>query len=79
MQTRKTRRIPIVLVGRKFWQGLIAWFKDVLVAEGMISESDLDLYEMADTPQEVIDIIFAYYEKRGFEPSAEEKEILLDL
>ncbi len=79
VQTRKTRRIPIVLVGRKFWQGLIAWFKDVLVAEGMISESDLDLYEMADTPQEVIDIIFAYYEKRGFEPSAEEKEILLDL
>lgn len=79
VQTGKTRRIPIVLVQKSFWEGLINWFRHSLVPEGMISESDLDLFEIVDTPKEVVDTIFGYYEKRGFEPSAEEKEILLDL
>ena len=36
VQTGKTRRIPIILVGSSFWQGLTDWFRDVLVREGTI-------------------------------------------
>ncbi len=79
VQTERTRRIPIILVGSSYWAGLVEWFKKTLVAEGAISAMDLDLFQVLDEPEEVVEAIFRYYEHRGFEPSAEEKEILLDL
>ncbi|GAB4303483.1 MAG: TIGR00730 family Rossman fold protein [Thiohalomonadaceae bacterium] len=79
VQTGKTRRIPIILVHRPFWNGLIDWFRATLVAEKTISPEDLDLFQVLDHPQDVVDAIFSHYEHRGFEPSAEEREILLDL
>jgi uncharacterized protein (TIGR00730 family) len=79
VQTGKTRRIPIILVHRPFWEGLIAWFRHTLVAEQTINAEDLDLFQILDKPQEVVDAIFAHYDKRGFEPSPSEQEILLDL
>lgn len=79
VQTRKTRRIPIILVNSSFWNGLIDWFKHKLLDEGMINESDLDLFKVLDEPHEVVDAIFTHYEHRGFEPSAEEQEMLLEL
>jgi len=79
VQTGKTRRIPIILVQHDFWEGLIDWFKDKLVAEGTINAEDLDLFKIVDDPQQVVDTIFDHYEHRGFEPSRAEREILLDL
>lgn len=79
VQTGKTRRIPIILVHRPFWEGLIAWFRETLVREGTICAEDLDLFVVLDKPEDVVEAIFEHYEHRGFEPSAEEQEILLEL
>ncbi len=79
IQTHKTRQIPVILVHKPFWEGLLAWFRTTLVAEGVISPEDLDLMQIVDTPQEVVDAIFNHYEHRGFEPSADEQATLLDL
>lgn len=79
MQTGKSRRIPVILVHTPFWRGLIDWFKSTLVAQGMVLASDLDLFVVLDEPQDVVDTIFRYYETSGFEPSAEEEEIQLNL
>lgn len=79
VQTGKTRRIPIILVQSEFWQGLIDWFRESLVAQGTINPEDMDLFQVIDEPREVVDAIFDHYEQRGFEPSQEECEILLDL
>ena len=79
VQTGKTRRIPIILVHRPFWDGLVGWFRDTLTRERTIAPEDLDLLQILDKPQEVVDAIFAHYDKRGFEPSPSEQEILLDL
>jgi uncharacterized protein (TIGR00730 family) len=79
VQTGRTRRIPIILVGSDFWRGLVDWFRHSLKEQGAIDDTDLGLFEVVDEPQEVVDRIFAFYEHRGFEPSAEEREILLDL
>jgi uncharacterized protein (TIGR00730 family) len=79
VQTNKSRRIPIILVHRPFWEGLLSWFRDTLAAEGTIDESDLELLIVLDDPQDVVDAIFRYYEYRGFEPSEEEEEIQLNL
>ena len=79
VQTGKTRRMPIILVHAPFWRGIIDWFRQVLVAEGMIDPQDLDLIQIHDEPRAIVNAIFDYYEKRGFEPSAREREILLNL
>jgi hypothetical protein len=79
VQTGKTRRIPIILVHSPFWKGLLDWFRDVMVTEGMIDAEDLDLIQVIDAPQQVVDAIFKHYETRGFEPSASEREIQLNL
>lgn len=79
VQTGKTRRIPIILVHTPFWQGLLNWFKETLVKEGTINESDLDLMQVLDDPDEVAEAIFTHYENRGMEPSVEGQPTLLDL
>ena len=79
VQTGKTRKIPIILVHEPFWGGLIDWFKNTLVREGMINPEDMDLIKIINEPKEVVDAIFKHYEARGFEPSAEEREIQLNL
>lgn len=79
VQTGKTRRIPIVLVGAQFWTPLVDWFRDTLVTAGTISSEDLNLFLILDKPEEVVDAIFSHYEGRGFNPSAEEREVLLQL
>jgi len=79
VQTGKTRKMPIILMHEPFWRGLIGWFRERLVAEGMIDARDVDLLQVIDEPQGVVDAIFSYYEKRGFEPSPQEREVLLNL
>lgn len=79
VQTGKSRRIPIILVHAPFWEGLLGWFRDTLVSEATISPEDLDLVKVLDKPRDVVDAIFHHYEHRGFEPSAEEQEMLLEL
>lgn len=79
VQTGKSRRIPIILVHRPFWEGLLDWFRQVMVEEGTINPEDMDLFKILDKPQEVVDAIFDHYDKRGFEPSPSEQEILLEL
>lgn len=79
IQTGKTRKIPIILVNEDFWRGLLDWFKTTMLTAGTISAGDLDLIQICETPDEVLKTIFDYYEHRGFEPSAAEEEVLLEL
>jgi len=79
VQTGKSRRIPIILVGRAFWQGLLDWLTTTVAAEGMIGEHDVDLMRVIDEPDAVVEAIFEFYENRGFQPSRDEREKLLNL
>jgi uncharacterized protein (TIGR00730 family) len=79
VQTGKSRRIPIILVGRAFWQGLIDWIGDTLVGERMIGEKDLELMQILEEPAEIVEAIFNFYENRGFHPTREERAKMLNL
>lgn len=79
VQTGKTRNIPIILVHKPFWQGLLDWFTNTLVKEGTIDAQDLNLLLLIDDPEEIVQAIFNHYEDRDFEPSEEEQEILSHL
>ncbi len=74
VQTGKTRKMPIILVGSQFWGGLIEWFRTTLLDEKVINPEDMDLVRLIDEPEAVVSAIFKHYETRGFEPSEEERE-----
>ena len=79
VQTGKTRCIPIILVGSKFRDDLIRWFRQPMVSDGTIGPEDLDLFQLVDKPEEVVEAIFTCYDDRCFEPSAAEREKLSHL
>lgn len=65
IQTKKSRRVPIILVGSEFWAGLLAWFSSELLPRGLIGEHDMDLFQVIDTPDEVLAAVLAFYETNG--------------
>lgn len=79
VQTRKSNKIPIILVGTKFWEGLVQWFTDSLVENGTISPDDINLFSLVDDPDEVVEQIFNHYEQRDVGPAEPEPEGILSI
>lgn len=79
VQTGKVPRIPILLVDRAFWQGAVDWLRGRLVADGMINPEDPDLMTIVEDADGVVKAIFDHYGTRGFGPSREDRERMLDL
>jgi len=61
IQTGKIHNFPMVLFGSDYWQGLISWLCDTMLAEGKISEEDLKLLVVTDSIDEAVDIIKTCY------------------
>ncbi len=71
IQTGKIRRFPVVLMGRKYWEGLIRWMEHTLVEEGTISPDDLNLFYLTDRPQDAVEYIVKFH--RDMIPPAGER------
>ncbi|MGV3742567.1 MAG: TIGR00730 family Rossman fold protein [Burkholderiaceae bacterium] len=69
IQTGKSRRIPVILVGTTFWRGLLDWFQSHLVKNGLIAPEDMNLVQLIDEPANIVEAIFAFYEARHIELS----------
>ena len=69
IQTDKIGKFPIVLVGKAYWKGLIAWIKQTMLAEDNISPEDLDLFHTVDTAEEAVAIIDNFYSKYILSPN----------
>lgn len=54
IQTSKINPIPVILVGKNFWNGFLHWIKGTLVAEGMIAEFDQKIYHLVDSAEEAV-------------------------
>ena len=57
VQTSKITKFPIVLVGSAYWSGLLSWIHGTLLENGTISAADPQLFQLADDPAEVVQII----------------------
>ncbi|HEU4510990.1 MAG TPA: TIGR00730 family Rossman fold protein [Pyrinomonadaceae bacterium] len=57
IQTKKIRNFPIVLFGSKYWSGMLDWLREVVLAEGKISDIDMALFHITDSPAEVVEIV----------------------
>ena len=70
IQTYKAEKFPIILVGTDFWEGMVNWIKQALLEKNNnISESDLDLFQTADTKEEVIEILEEFHKNYIFTPN----------
>jgi uncharacterized protein (TIGR00730 family) len=60
IQTGKIRDFPVVLVGTRYWQGLIDWMRETQLKAGAITDADIGLLKLTDDPDEVRDLIVEY-------------------
>jgi uncharacterized protein (TIGR00730 family) len=57
VQTEKVTSFPIILMGSRYWTGLVEWVRDTVLAEGKISEPDLDIFHVTDDVAEAVRIL----------------------
>ena len=57
IQTKKIRNFPIVLFGSHYWSGMLDWLRAVVLPGGKISEHDMDIFHITDSPAEVVEIV----------------------
>jgi uncharacterized protein (TIGR00730 family) len=69
VQTQKVTSFPVVLVGKDYWAGMLAWLRDTVAASGAMSERDLDMVQVTDDVDEVVSIMRA--SRRNGSPNEE--------
>ena len=70
IQTNKIGKFPIILMGSEFWSGLLDWIKGTLLKDhATISEKDLDLIHVVDSPEQAIDVLNKFYEQYQLKPN----------
>ena len=74
VQTQKVTSFPVVLVGVDYWSGLIAWLRDTVLAEGKISEKDLDLVTLTDDIDLAVELMVRARQDAHPTPPAERAE-----
>ena len=59
VQTGHMRPVPIVLVGKDYWKGMVKWIKKTMLLDGKVSEGDLDLFKVVDTAEDAVEYIIS--------------------
>lgn len=63
IQTKKIKPFPIYLMGKEYWKEMLVWIEKVMLEQGCISKSDLDLFQVTDDPEEVANGIERHYQR----------------
>lgn len=69
IQTGKTEKFPVVLMGKEHWSGLLQWIEEKLLNNGYIGIDDMKLFTITDDPEEAAKIIFDFHEGKKFTPN----------
>lgn len=69
IQTEKVTRFPVVLMGTSYWQGLVEWLREQMLAAGNIAAEDLNLFTLCDDPKEAVDLIDVFYKEHMLAPN----------
>jgi uncharacterized protein (TIGR00730 family) len=60
VQTKKIRKVPIIVYGKEYWEPLIEFFKaKLLVEHSAIDDADLEIFHLVDSVDEAYDYIVA--------------------
>jgi hypothetical protein len=63
VQTKRVEPFPVILVGKEYWKGLVHWMRETLVPHKAIHKNELDIFDVADTPQEIVSVINKFYKR----------------
>ena len=69
IQTQRIKPFPVVLMGRKYWSGLVKWLKSTMRAGGCISPGDMDLFTVTDSVKKAVDKIVEFRKNGGADRS----------
>ena len=61
IQTGKIRKFPVVLMGRKYWEGLIRWMESTLIDERTIDAEDLNMFYLTDSAEDAVEYIIKFH------------------
>jgi len=64
VQTQKVTSFPVVLIGTEYWSGLLDWLRDTVLADGKLSEADLDMLAVTDDVAEAVAMLVEGVEDR---------------
>jgi uncharacterized protein (TIGR00730 family) len=67
IQVGLLERRPVILLGRRFWEGLLDWMREQQLGRGFISPHDFDSIQMVDTTDEAVALLRE--EQKRFEAS----------
>ncbi|HKT45868.1 MAG TPA: TIGR00730 family Rossman fold protein [Gaiellaceae bacterium] len=67
IQTGKVLNFPVILFSSEYWEPLLAWVRERLLPDGMVSPDDLKLLSVIDEPAEVVKCVLDRYEERASE------------
>lgn len=56
-QTGKIRHFPVALVGDGYWDPMMSWLREQMIARGTIDAEDLSLIRVCDDPREVVALV----------------------
>jgi uncharacterized protein (TIGR00730 family) len=65
VQTHKSATLPLVMMGKSYWEGLVEWMRANMLGKAYISPGDFDLIRLTDDPAEALDVIDAFHKRRG--------------
>lgn len=70
VQTMKFKKIPLVCIGKSYWEGLFKWMEETMFQEyEYISPGDLDLVKVFDDGEEAVNYILEYYKTNQLKPN----------
>lgn len=64
IQTDKIYRMPLILFGKEYYQGLVDWIRNTMVSNKTISASEMNLITVTDDMDEVVNIMINHREQK---------------
>jgi uncharacterized protein (TIGR00730 family) len=68
VQTERIAQFPLILIGKQYWQGLLAWLESTVQKKKFIGPVDMSLFKLTDDPEEAVSIILKYQRELGIMP-----------
>ena len=69
IQTKRSESFPVIVVGKKYWKGLIDWMQDSMLKEKCVHSGDFKIFQVVDSPEEVVGIVKDFYSKKNAQKS----------
>ena len=66
IQTLKQASFPVILMGSRYWDGLVSWMKETVLNEYKhISPEDMHVFTVVDEPEAAVKVIVDFKEAQG--------------